>query len=837
MVWIPLRERLHQLPLVLAGPILRRTEPASVTVWLALRRSCDVKLQIYATHQADAKLAAIQLQGQRSTVAVGQHLHIVAVTASVGQALQPGQIYAYDLIFEIPNREPQRLRQALNTDQAPLVPISYFEHGLPTFLLPPTDVNDLKILHGSCRKTHGGGIDALVILDDLLEQSAQIPQQRPQQLFCTGDQIYGDDVCDPWLFALTDAGDTLLGWEEDLPIDQIPSETVPPLKSKHLPPGERSSVAENLAGFTAGMPNKSNRTNSHLFSFGEYCTAYLFAWSPILWPKLSDFPTGRERYRAPKLIKIWDEEVTMLQKFWQPLWKVRRSLANIATYMVFDDHDVSDDWYLNQDWCLRVLGKPLGYRVVQNALLAYALAQGWGNTPEQFEPGQRGERLLNAAVSWSAASGSDATASATIAQLVGLPETLPDGQPQFRRDQQVWILDHHPDSLHWHYQVQSACHEVVVLDSRTWRGYPIAAQNLAPPRLLCHIAFEQQIRLPLRQSQAQNLLTLVVAPTNLIHLRLIDWAQQWSLKQGKVFDNDVGDAWNLHKEALSEFLGAMFESRERLVVLSGDIHYGFAARLNYWTGAAEAIQTQGKDRAQVLMQLTSSAFKNAEFKTQLVQTKLKSLLPETPQEWAGWHQMPELWEVKSQLIGKHWQKRPPQTDLPIQPLKLRPFQKPAWELAAAQPESLPDWQYRVEWIHRQPARSLPWGKVGWLKAQRPRGWLARHRHWLWHRLSWLWRNRWLQEGSEVVGTSNLGLVQFRDFATDPNSKPGLDKPPIVIQDLYWSPPWQPTQLVTSRFEGRLYPDENATPFPLLPRRLAAQDQTPAAPVRHSLPPP
>ena len=97
------------------------------------------------------------------------------------------------------------------------------------------------------------------------------------------------------------------------------------------------------------------------------------------------------------------------------------------------------------------------------------------------------------------------------------------------------------------------------------------------------------------------------------------------------------------------------------------------------------------------------------------------------------------------------------------------------------------------------------------------GWLTvPHRHWfnrLLHGLGWFWWNRWLQEGPEVVGASNIGLVQFRDF--------GLDQPPIVIQDLYWSPPWQPTHIVVSRFEGALYPDDDATPFPLLPLARSA----------------
>ncbi|MFM7425371.1 MAG: PhoD-like phosphatase [Elainella sp.] len=854
MPWTPLRNRLHQLPLILAGPILRRTEANSVTVWLALQQPCQVTLQIQLAQNGE--LGEVLLGGQRATVAVGQHLHLVAVTAqstaqsmaqptaqrsasgSVG--LQPGQLYAYNLVFRTADGQLLSLHQALNTEHRPPVSISYFDHGLPTFLLPPQDINELKIAHGSCRKTHGGGIDALAILDDLIEQSAAQVQQRPHQVFFTGDQIYGDDVADPWLFALTDAGDTLLGWEEELPIAGEPNPAIPALKPKHLPPGERSNEAEQLAGFTAGLPNKPDHVNSHLLGLGEYCAAYLFAWSPMLWPRAEEFPSGRERYRDPKQIQTWDRETQALKNFFQPLWKVRRALANIPTYMVFDDHDVSDDWYLNRAWCERVLGKPLGRRVVQNALLAYALCQAWGNTPEQFAAGEAGSALLQAAEVWSASRGTAPRAAALIGRLVGLPDTDASGLPRLRRDETVWILDHHPSALRWHYTLRSACHEVVVLDSRTWRGYPMGEDPMAPPMLLSPSAFDQQIRQPLQQkADSSPVTTLVIAPTNLIHLRIIDWVQELSLQRGQVFNYDVGDAWNLHKEALAELLAALFESRDRVIVLSGDIHYGFAARLSYWTrpplvgssgaedAAGETVFTQ-KSRAQVLIQLTSSAFKNAELKTQIIQTKLKSLVPEPPQEWVGWHHTPELWELQTTAAGVRWLKLPPVTQLPLirQLTPARGNDEITWTIGAREPDSLPDWHYRIEWIRRQAACPPAWSRSPWLRLiHRPPHGLGR----LGHRLSWFWRNRWLQEGEEVVGESNIGLVQFRAFesaadarANRPdvslqNTSPKAPKP-IVFQDLYWCPPWRPDQIVRTRFEGELYPEAEAVPFPLLSKR-------------------
>ena len=57
--------------------------------------------------------------------------------------------------------------------------------------------------------------------------------------------------------------------------------------------------------------------------------------------------------------------------------KVRRALANIPTYMIFDDHDVTDDWNMTLKFCNAVYNSDLGRRVVQNALVAYALCL-WG---------------------------------------------------------------------------------------------------------------------------------------------------------------------------------------------------------------------------------------------------------------------------------------------------------------------------------------------------------------------------------------------------------------------------------------------------------------------------
>lgn len=256
MSWTPLSYRIHHLPLILAGPILRRTQSRAVTVWLALKAPRRVEIEVSATEGGTGEIVGRPLlRGASSTVQLGKYLHVVAVTAQpIGSNfLTSGQIYAYNLEFAIDrdlsplaageNEAENETENERNSEKETLeketlisclrsaVPetpdfgnatISYFEHQLPTFALPPEDLNYLRVVHGSCRKPHGGGRDALPILDNSIEQFAGVANSRPHQLFLTGDQIYGDDVADPLLWALTDAGDTLLGWEENLPLmDEI----------------------------------------------------------------------------------------------------------------------------------------------------------------------------------------------------------------------------------------------------------------------------------------------------------------------------------------------------------------------------------------------------------------------------------------------------------------------------------------------------------------------------------------------------------------------------------------------------------------------------------------
>ena len=733
---------LVQLPLVIAGPILRHVQTDEVTVWLALKQPETVVLRVLETSANGSRLGRTILANRHRTVALGQNLHVLAITAMPisSEVLVPGKIYAYDLYFKLADAN---LVEAI-ADEQNKPKVSYFQHQLPTFTLPPQDLNCLRIVHGSCRKPHGGGRDTLSCLDNLIRDSATDPNQRPQQLFLTGDQIYGDDVADPMLWLCQGVSQLLLGWSEKLPLKQGH------ILSEELPPGRRTEIARIEAGMTAMLQDKEEKAKSHLFSFGEYMAAYLLAWSPVLAPEM--IPDSKTLGLSSSAAKVWQTEITETESFFRDLNTVRRGMANVPVYTICDDHDVSDDWYLNREWCDRVLGKPLGKRTVQNGLLAYALFQAWGNTPQHFRSGTSGDKLIQAATKWLSSQGQDLRAKQECDRYLGIPKNDPASKlPRYRLDEDVLVLAREPEAIPWHYTVIAASHEVILLDTRTWRGYPTGEENkINPPMLLSPFAFEQQLEQPLDNKPDRVEATFIVLPTNLVALGIIDRIQQYELSRDRVFSTDVGDSWNFHETAFVTLLLNLCQQRQRVIVLSGDIHYSCAVRLVHWNRHTQ--------QTSVIVQLTSSAIKNSELATRVIHTKLKSLLPESGDRWLGWNHSLEQTKIST---PKWWRK---------QSHKL---------------QADADWQYRTEWIKRQPAHDLPWREpvnpdcVPINLKQRIVHFFA----------NLFWRNRWLQEGTEVVGRNNLSLVKL-DWATTKT----------VIQETYWHPPWREGATVKSSYE-------------------------------------
>ncbi|EKU99429.1 PhoD-like phosphatase [Leptolyngbya sp. PCC 7375] len=848
------------IPLILCGPMLRRVESDAVSVFVALKHPRKVKLTIYegTGSSGQVKFESVHVE----TVPLGNFLHVVVVTAQLPQfpnrdeaLLKSGVVYGYDLTLI---KEREGLDDFTETHTLGSLGLLEGDHALgykanqlPSFSVPPTDLNKLRLVHGSCRNPYGEGLDAFEALDSMVEETHTDANKRPHQLFLTGDQIYADEVPDTLLAALMDAGDTLLGWQE-LAID--PSNTTPvtpkgvsniSIPSSELQPGRRSETTLERCGFTTKVHQ------SHLLSLGEYYAMYLFAWSPVLWP--STLPTFEEIYPGKAktqnvtvisnkdvfirkentpLFSSFSKEVRHVKNFKKSLPKVRRALANIPTYMIFDDHEVTDDWYLNLNWCRRVLKQPLGRHVIQNGLSAYGIFQAWGNTPHQFVSGQPGRALLDAAVAWSKSQGTDTDARQQMSRRVGVPNNLLT-QVNARRG-----LSHNANALEWHYSlVVGSAYEVIVLDTRTWRAFPGKA-DFDFPAILSDEGFQTQI-LSLGTSQTE--VTLVVSPGVVFGLPPIyeEHKGDKSLKPKERFDNDSED-WIFQTPTFERLFSALAQRAQsfnnngnskrqgRVVFLSGDVHYGLAARLQYWASRPFNSASTGEAEL-VVAQLTSSAFKN---ETRIDTSKgpiegrkgtealhnhgfspleVRDSLPD-PRRHFGW----ENPDRKRQVIGRlqikgggdFGDKIPIETDLTVKDnpamLALEIFHPNFSPKSITSP---PDWRYRIDYImdtsgERQPAQFNPHQVTGPPPGDRRQALssylagAANHQD---------YNRRW-GDGKEIVGLNNVGEVTFKWGDTEKT----------VTQHLWWRlrskrsqplPPFPLTQGVVSlEFNDLNYPE-------------------------------
>ncbi|MEP6733142.1 MAG: hypothetical protein ABJE10_21040 [bacterium] len=623
MTWTPLSTRVSALPNVLAGPILRKVTRDAVTVWFALKRKATVTLTVYdATNTR-------YFSGKRDTVAIGDNLHIVAVTATRdAQAaefpLTDNAVYLYDATFAYPASNTTALPMLAAATEASIAQatrnarLTYATFGRPSFCMPAANINSLRILHGSCRKAAGDGPDMLAVVDTLIAQTATVPLQRPQQLLLTGDQIYADDVAPTLLVMLTDAATVLLGRDELLP-------TPLPLLASMLPPFSRRQVL-SVAGFT------SEDLDSHLMSLGEYLCMYLFVWSDVLWPIVdTDIPnagtvliisdaflpkpgqfTSTDHGEKDRLLHIIDSTVAdskSLLTLRASISAVRCALANISTYMIFDDHEVTDDWNMTFDIAVKMYGNPLCQRVIQNALVAYALCQHWGNAPEQFDgppPSAPGPSLLFFLNGRSAAE--YIANSAVIGAVVGVPTIagiVADG-----------AVSHGVGSLTYNYTIEGAAHQVIVTDTRTSRTFP--QRGGEAPELLPTTQFAAQIvNTPALRQNAIDRQLIVVISTNAPPVASIRSATEhdWITNHVRHYP-DIHEAWDLPSRGFDRLVKALSDKvsfdpggqSSKVVLLSGDVHIGFASRLHY--RAVKRFEDSTSQHANVVIaQLVASSFK------------------------------------------------------------------------------------------------------------------------------------------------------------------------------------------------------------------------------------
>ena len=634
------------LPLLLAGPLVRRVEPARAAFWVALRESATVTATVWAGPQTSTGAGqatpggVVVASGSAPTRQFGAHLHVATVVAEASISLLPGALYSYDITLDAGGgtglRDLGLLRDATDASsrqddvdgQAPRhLALGYATDRLPAFVLPGATLPALRLAHTSCRKSNGDGPDALAWLDDEIADHLSDPEARPQQLFLTGDQIYADDLGACLLPMLAGLGQEIVGFTEQLPIAGAAVDAT----LANLPALRRQRLCREIARFS------STDAANHLLTFGEYAAMYLAAWSPHPWRALAaaddvfvappanaadlhltdwetrygttagwrnDVDTSTGKSTADR----FEDERRNVETWRDAVPRVARALANVATYMICDDHELTDDWYLTKRWRSRVLTAPLGRTVLRNGLMAYAVFQGWGNDPAAYTHAPAGtppdnEKLLDAAHSWF--TDGAATSQATrdkLETLLGMTQPVENPKVTFN------------------YSVPGPRHMVRVLDTRTRRTYD--GEGISPPKLLGATLDAQLPAGPLADGRE---LLVVISAAPVLFPRIFDALVQpvavaaFEMAHHAAGEDDPRDPrhpgatidgveqWDVEGwhavetafEALIQRLGTY----QRVVLLSGDVHFASSMVLDFWAKGDDAADAR-------ILQFTSSAARN-----------------------------------------------------------------------------------------------------------------------------------------------------------------------------------------------------------------------------------
>jgi hypothetical protein len=806
-------------------------------VWVALSEARFVKLSLwrdFVTTGPDTGMfigPAPAYAAEAMTKQIGENLHIALVTITIpadGTPLQPGVIYSYNVTFggspaQTADLKSLGLLRNGEMNGKPHLCLGYDETVLPSLTLPPPNITDLRLLHGSCRRMTQTMDDGLAWVDDLIQEARTNPLARPHQLLLSGDQIYADDVPLPFLPLLIACSRELLGPREFLPTiwpqPLLDTGTVQatywPADATHFPPGMRHRFIDAEARFT------TVDKHSHVIAFGEFAAYYLLSWSNTLWDlsKLTPFdalinalqgpvatlfpnwgaifrernaqgtqeiptdllerflnllfddldvaerravlkpheegestkplqtaylelellkkdPPDAERFRtiyhfartlleegpleqrAPKLshfrhfmasmqelfgglyTRQHDKRTLQVEMFYNSLPKVRRALANVPTYMMFDDHDVTDDWYLNPMWRDQVLTTPLGRTLIRNALVAYALFQAWGNDPTQFSQGSAAQLLEEATRLFPSGQTTPPTQDNAAAQEIDRLLGLDGGDPP----------------VTWHYAVPGTRHLLLALDNRTRRSF---VSRVGPPGNVALQAMQEQI--PPGPLPAGIEVLIVVAPLPVLGppafdeiiaplaYRVFDTVAYCThnrdVRSGMIGTNpDAIEAWAFDPPTLEALLQRLAGYR-RVVLLSGDVHYGSSQALSYWR----------KDETEParFAQFTSSGLRNVmpsyiQIVSQSLAIAQRIARSNVGAERLGWHT-----ETPAPLSF-------PASAPPVPALRARLRQAPVLVAPQTLPEEsslvrAPDWEWRLKPIRDtrpegerpEPARVAP----------------------------------------------------------------------------------------------------------------------------------
>lgn len=382
----------------------------------------------------------------------------------------------------------------------------------------------------------------------------------------SGDQIYADDVAGPTLLAIHQVIE-LLGlydekWTGDNSVngsDELFNHPFCYYQRDALLPQStvKQSFFRKLFSINKQPVFTSDSAKNHLVTLAEVFAMYLLVWSPALW-RLVNLNSNKV---APAFQEKYKTETKHIQSFVADLPQVSRALAHIPVYMIFDDHDITDDWNLTRGWEEAAYGNPFSKRIIGNTLIGYWLCQGWGNAPEKFS------------------------------ELNSQAHQYFPGNCYEKQDQ---LIDEVLAFNQWHFSLETTP-KIIVLDTRTQRWRSESSSN-KPSGLMDWEALSE-----LQQELIHQDEVILVSAAPIYGVKMIETIQRFFTFIGLPLMVDA-ENWMAHSGTANVMLNIFrhHKTPPHFIILSGDVHYSFFYEITHRFRRSDSR----------IFQITSSGIKN-----------------------------------------------------------------------------------------------------------------------------------------------------------------------------------------------------------------------------------
>ena len=487
-------------------------------------------------------------------VTIGTHAVFNLVSMQFELPLEKNTLYAYDFILN----DGQESHSLANL----LPELRYPSHNFFNFIIKP-DIE--QVFHGSCRKPHFESPDGLVQVDNVIKDNNSA-KSRPSMLIMSGDQIYADDVAGPTLVAIHQVIQ-LLGlhsenWPSEEHINSSDELFTHPFcyyqRDALLPKNTvEHSFLRKIFSVKQQAIFTSDCAKNHLITLAEVFAMYLLVWSPTLWRLVNLHAHNiQNRFQTQ-----YEKETAVIQSFIADLPKVSRALAHLPVYMIFDDHDITDDWNLTRGWEEAAYSNPFSKRIIGNTLIGYWLCQGWGNSPKKFSE-------LNSHV------------------------------PQYfvgkYNEQQDQLIDEVLAFNQWHFSLETSP-KIIVLDTRTQRWRSESSAN-KPSGLMDWEALSE-----LQQELINQTEVILVSAAPIYGVKMIETIQRFFTLIGLPLMVDA-ENWMAHSGTANVMLNIFrhHKTPPHFIILSGDVHYSFFYEVTHRFRRSDSR----------IFQITSSGIKN-----------------------------------------------------------------------------------------------------------------------------------------------------------------------------------------------------------------------------------